>query len=330
MESRIVDPGPAAIRLKRAIVGMDAEDVRTASGAWLAGAGEITAVREAMTSAAVEIRAGFGEDSELGKQAFAAFVNAAARLEVHETRLNAAGVGLEGVSESMRRAELAARDLPDLPVIGPPRPPDGPLVAFQVDDVAGLPGLQPEAGLLGEQARRRPAGAHLFEDPGPGEDRANRALQELDQRQLEAIEALSEIEAPDTVVNPRPVDEPPIAEEPRGPRPGGAGAPAGLAAAGLLAAPGLRGITAALSRGGTLGKAAPIGTTSRVGGPGTLGGGSGAVRGGAGLGAPVSRGGAGGRGGRSIRKPARGANRDLYDDGEDWIDDEGSGPGVLA
>jgi hypothetical protein len=114
----------------------------------------------------------------------------------------------------------------------------------------------------------------------------------------------------------------------------------------------------------------PIGSTGRIGTSGALGRGAGALapgspvtrggaaagrggvgRGAAGTGSPVGRagrGGAGGRGaaGRGARAGAGGigtgrgkgkkdeekkqAPRDLFDDGEDWIDDEGAAPDVLS
>lgn len=130
----------------------------------------------------------------------------------------------------------------------------------------------------------------------------------------------------------------------------------GLAGAGLLGGPGLaNGIRGLLSRGG-LGSPGAIGSSSRAGGPGSLGrtgatpgspvsrGGSGRGGGGGGRGGvagnPGGRGGRGGQGGRGTagagtggrgkkRDREEGRDRDLFDDGQDWIDDEGAGPGLL-
>lgn len=136
----------------------------------------------------------------------------------------------------------------------------------------------------------------------------------------------------------------------------------GLAAGGALAAPGaLKGLSGMLSR-GSLSGAGTIGSSSRAGGPGALGRGgaatpgsptarSGAGAGGRGAGGRAGtpgaqggrgRGGAGGRGGRGAAGAAAGgrgrgkkdqeggADRELYDDGQDWLDDEGAGPSVLG
>lgn len=151
---------------------------------------------------------------------------------------------------------------------------------------------------------------------------------------------------------------------PLGPGPGGSGSdghgfgvgPAvlgGATAAGVFGAPGLvRGLRGLVGGRGLSGNSVgSIGSSPRTGAPGSLG------RSGAGTpGSPVSRsggrggaagrggraagaGGAGGRGtgavgaagGRSRRRSEEkdGQDRDLFDDGEDWIDDEGAAPGVL-
>lgn len=93
---------------------------------------------------------------------------------------------------------------------------------------------------------------------------------------------------------------------------GGVGAVAGAraVAAARGAAPAARGIGA----GGSTGSGGVLG---RSGGAGGAGG-----RGGAGAGA------AGGRGGRRTKKEREGQDRDLYDDGDGWLDDD-AGPGVL-
>lgn len=133
----------------------------------------------------------------------------------------------------------------------------------------------------------------------------------------------------------------------------------GLAAGAALSAPGaIKGISGMLSRAGLSG-GGTIGASSRAGGPGALGRsgagtpGSPTARGGAGGrgaggrgGAPGSqggrggRGGAGGRGGRGTgagggrargKKDAEnGQDQEFYDDGQDWLDDEGAGPSVLG
>jgi hypothetical protein len=122
-------------------------------------------------------------------------------------------------------------------------------------------------------------------------------------------------------------------------------------AAGAFGAPGLiRGLKGLVGGRGLSGSSVgSIGASARTGGPGALG--RGAVGGPGAAGSPVSRaggrgsgaagrpcrGGAGGRGGvagaaggRGRRRDQReGEDRDLFDDGQDWVDDEGAAPGVL-
>ncbi|MEV4999545.1 hypothetical protein [Nocardioides sp. LML1-1-1.1] len=166
--------------------------------------------------------------------------------------------------------------------------------------------------------------------------------------------------------DPDPTD--PVGPYPGGPNAGGGGGGGGgispgligggLAAGGALAAPGaIKGLSGMLSRAGLSG-GGTIGASSRAGGPGALG------RSGAGTpGSPTSRGaggrgaggragapgaqggrgrgGAGGRGGRGAagagggrgrgkKDQENGADQELYDDGQDWLDDEGAGPSVLG
>ena len=110
------------------------------------------------------------------------------------------------------------------------------------------------------------------------------------------------------------------------------------------------GTSGALSRGGALAPGTPVtkgGAAAGRGGVGRGGVGRGA---GAGTGSPVGRGGRGGPGGRGAGRggrPGAGgigtgrgkgkkddekkqAPRDLFDDGEDWIDDEGAAPDVIS
>ena len=133
----------------------------------------------------------------------------------------------------------------------------------------------------------------------------------------------------------------------------GAAAAAGAGDAGAFelggAGAGLGGLGASLSR--AAGGALPttgvpgIGAGGRPGGPGVVGGagaregsaGSAAGAGAAGRGGAGGSGGRGGRGGAGATAGRRGRSRDrdngqprdLWDDGEDWIDDEGAGPSVL-
>lgn len=136
----------------------------------------------------------------------------------------------------------------------------------------------------------------------------------------------------------------------------------GLLAGGLVAPGAVNGIRGLLSRGGLTSGAPAIGSTTRAGGPGALGrggalapgspvargagargaGGAGGARGAGARGVPGSQGGRGGRGGRGAVGAAGGrggrrkdgdredAERELYDDGQDWLDDEGTAPGVLG
>ncbi|AIY16666.1 hypothetical protein [Pimelobacter simplex] len=133
----------------------------------------------------------------------------------------------------------------------------------------------------------------------------------------------------------------------------------GAVGAGVFGAPGIvNGIRGLLNGRGLSGSGGTIGATSRTGGPGSLtrgggagapgsqvnrsscargaGGGRGGAAGGAGgRGGQGSRGrggaaaGAGGRRGDRKRDDEKGQERDLFDDGQDWLDDEGAAPGVL-
>lgn len=172
---------------------------------------------------------------------------------------------------------------------------------------------------------------------------------------------------PTTTTNPPPTSTPPFSPVPPtatppyvpgGDLPGGGsggsgggsggGIPGGLVG-GAAGAAGLAGL-AGLVRSGVIGRGsstlpggtAPLGGTAR-GASGTLGragaaagaGGAGA-RGGAGAGGTGTRGGRGGgagagAGGRGRGKKDRkdGSERDLFDEGDDWLDDDG-GTGVLS
>lgn len=135
----------------------------------------------------------------------------------------------------------------------------------------------------------------------------------------------------------------------------------GVAAGGGLAGAAIGGLRGGLATTGSVPGAAtrPIGSSSRAGAPGALGRGSGA----AGTGSPTTRptgrgaggrGGLGGRGGAASpgggagsRRGAAGAgaaagrrggkkdqdeqgrDRDLFDDGQEWIDDADAAPGVI-
>ncbi|KRC59520.1 MULTISPECIES: hypothetical protein [unclassified Nocardioides] len=156
-----------------------------------------------------------------------------------------------------------------------------------------------------------------------------------------------------------PDPEPPTTTDPTGPGGTGGGVHPGVLGGGLLAGglatPGaVNGIRGLLSRGGlSSGGAGAIGSSSRAGGPGSLGrsGGTGAGapgsqagrgggRGGGSAGSQAGRGGRGGRSGGAGGAGGRGNRRkddrdpsneqDLYDDGKDWLDDEGTAPGVLG
>ena len=107
------------------------------------------------------------------------------------------------------------------------------------------------------------------------------------------------------------------------------------------------GTSGALGRGaGALAPGSPVTRGGAAAGRGA----GGVGRGGAGTGSPVGRGGRGGAGGRGAGRGGRAgaggigtgrgkgkkdeekkqAPRDLFDDGEDWIDDEGAAPDVLS
>lgn len=114
---------------------------------------------------------------------------------------------------------------------------------------------------------------------------------------------------------------------------GGVGAGSASGARGALGGTSRAGGSSVLGRGGSAGVA---GQASRGGAKGGAGGARGGARGAAG--ASGSRGGRGGRGagaaGAGGRRGGRdedrrGATRDLFDDGQDWLDDEEQGPGVL-
>lgn len=162
-------------------------------------------------------------------------------------------------------------------------------------------------------------------------------------------------EPPAPPVPPTPVPTSPDFVSGGNPGSGG-GVPVGLIGAGAGAA-GVAGLVGGLVRGGVIGPGslklpggvAPIGGTAR-GGPGTLGGTAPGARGGSGVGGAGTRGagtrgsgtgGAGSRGGRGSGAGAgaggrgrgksdreNGSDRDLFDDGDEWLDDDGS-TGVL-
>ena len=129
---------------------------------------------------------------------------------------------------------------------------------------------------------------------------------------------------------------------------GGLQLPSALSSTGVrpIGSTGRIGTSGALGRGGAIAPGSPV---TRTGASGAAGRGA-AGRGIAGTGSPVGRGGRGtagakgaGRGGRAGVGgigTGRGAGkkdeekkqtpRDLFDDGEDWIDDEGAAPNVLG
>lgn len=170
-----------------------------------------------------------------------------------------------------------------------------------------------------------------------------------------------------TLTNPGPTGPGPTGPGPTtGTGPGSTGGGPGInpaaigggLAAGVFGGPGLvKAVRGALSGRGVFGPSpGAIGSSSRTSGAGTLG-----RSGGAAPGSPVGRnagrgGGAGGAGGRpgtgtaggrgrgggrgvagagaggrgSKGRDEEGRERDLFDDGSDWIDDEGAGPDVLG
>ncbi len=127
--------------------------------------------------------------------------------------------------------------------------------------------------------------------------------------------------------------------------------PSALSSTGVrpIGSTGRIGTSGALGRGGAIAPGSPV---TRTGASGAAGRGV-AGRGVAGTGSPVGRGGRGGRGTAGAQGAGRGgragvggvgtgrgagkkdeekkqAPRDLFDDGEDWIDDEGAMPNVLG
>jgi hypothetical protein len=111
--------------------------------------------------------------------------------------------------------------------------------------------------------------------------------------------------------------------------PGGLG-PGALAGAALGGAGAVAGARAVASRTPPPSAARGIGAGGTAGSGGVLGGRGGAAGAGGGGGRSGSSGAGatGGRGGRRTRKERREGDRDLHDDGDDWLDDD-AGPGVL-
>lgn len=120
--------------------------------------------------------------------------------------------------------------------------------------------------------------------------------------------------------------------------PGGVGLGAAVLGGGLVAGAG--GFAGLRALGGTLAEEGGLGMSARgAGAPSVLGKGgaaaaleeegAGGARAGAGGTGGRGAGAAGGRGRGKGKKRPEGEHGDLWDDGEDWIDDEGAAPGVL-
>ncbi|MFD1246436.1 hypothetical protein ACFQ3F_01425 [Nocardioides ginsengisoli] len=100
---------------------------------------------------------------------------------------------------------------------------------------------------------------------------------------------------------------------------------------GSIGASSRSGGSATLGRsGGSTGSGTPGSQAGRGGGRGAGAGGRGSAGGSGGRGGRGGAGAAGGRGGRRKNDDDQYDEQDLFDDGSDWLDDEGTAPGVLG
>lgn len=315
-------------RLRAATAGSSSEQVRTSADAWLKNAGVLERLTTTLTTTAAEVERGFsdgvtGDPDGVAARGSAVFLVLRDEVGVRRDQMHGAGTVLTTAADRLSEAEKARDGLPSDPGT-PPRKPSG----------FGEPTAQ-DTRALKEYGRARAEHDQRSADYAAADERARRALLDLDTSYGEASRVLAEIHA--TAVDPEDLAE--VEEETVDPV---VRRTLGTVAVGALAAPALvRGagaIRAAVAA--PVGRPARgIGTTSRVPGAATLGrtagpagtpvrGSGGAAVGAGGAGAR----GAGSRGGRrgGPRSQGEPVSRDLPADPDEWLDDGDAGPGVLG
>lgn len=316
-------------RLRFATAGSSSEQVRLSADAWLKNAGVLERLATTLGTTALEVQRGFSDGVAADPDGVAArgsavFLVLRDEVTVRRDQMSGAGTVLTTASDRLSEAEKARDGLPSDPGEAPRKP-----------SVFGAPTGQ-DTRALREYGTAKAQHDQQSADYADADERARRALVDLDTSYDEASRVLADIHA--TPVDPEDLAE--VEEEtldrvlPR---------VLGTVAAGALVTPALlRGagaVRAAVSA--SVGQPSRlIGTTSRVSAAPTLGrpgGTSGApVRGTPG--AAVGARGAGARGAGARGAGARGSrrrddqrpDRDLPADPDEWVDDAGAGPGVLG
>lgn len=315
-------------RLRFATAGSSSEQVQGSADAWLKNAGVLERLGATLATTAQEVERGFSDGVAADPDGVAVrgstvFLALRDEVTVRRDQLQAAGTVLTTAADRLSAAENARDGLPADPG-DPPREPSG----------FGAPSDGTRA--LREYGRAKAEHDQRSADYADADDRARRALADLDTSYDEASRVLADIHA--TPVGPEDLAE--VEEETLSrvlPR------VLGTVAAGALVTPALlRGVrtvqpgpavpssrpapviggTSRASGAATLGRSGAPAAASGRGTPGVAGGARGAGARGAGAG------GAGARGGR--RREDRRADRDLVADPDEWLDDAGSGPGVLG
>lgn len=313
-------------RLRFATAGSSSEQVRLSADAWLKNAGVLDRLATTLETTASEVVRGFSDGvtadpDGVAVRGSAVFLVLRDQVTVRRDQMGGAGTVLTAASDRLSEAEKARDGLPADPGEAPRKP-----------SVFGAPTGQ-DTRALREYGTAKAQHDQRSADYADADERARRALVDLDTSYGEASRVLAEIHA--TPVDPEDLAE--VEEESLArvlPR------VLGTVAAGALVTPALLRGAGAL-RAAVPGTAGPaprtIGTTSRVPGASTLGRTGGSSTAGAPsratAGAPVAaRGagarGAGARGGR--RRDDQRPDHDLPVDPDEWLDDAGAGPRVLG
>jgi len=313
-------PDDHLAELRRRVGRVDLDDLATVSTAglsWGGTADALAAVRTRLEEAAPQMVKGFG-DSEVGRAGQEAFLTASRKIRAREDELRLVADRLTVASDKLAAAYRTAHGAPAEP---------GPIPAFS----SGYGETTDEQTRL--HAHTQAVKRRELELRAYGE-----AEQEAGQRVEELTIAYADTTAAMELIHGDPDSEPPPVPETRVPRgreharpepdtgphqgssPLGGIHPGVLAGGGAVAA-GLLGVRALLGGGASTRPAAGGAARAGVGAPVTRGGRGARSGGRAGL--------AGGRGRRKDDRPDR-RDRDLFDDGSDWIDDEQAGPAVLG
>lgn len=314
-------------RLRTATAGSSSEQVRTSADAWLRNAGVLERLAATLGTTAAEVERGFsdgvtGDPDGVAARGSAVFLVLRDEVGVRRDQMHGAGTVLATAADRLADAERARDGLPSDPGTPPRRP-----SAF------GEPTAQ-DTRALREYGRAKAEHDQRSADYADADERARRALVDLDTSYDEASRVLAEIHA--TPVDPEDLAE--AEEETVDPVVARA---FGTVAVGALAGPVLLRGAGALRAAVAASVGPPprgIGTTSRVSAAATLGRAGGPagvpVRGTGGTGGtPVGAGGAGARGAGSRggrRREVQRTSRDLPADPDEWLDDGDAGPGVLG